>query len=166
MEFHENLQSLAAKEGLKGRKVTRALESFSWNITILKVSKNTHTQTKKTTALGADLYSMFCLPRASCSFILPSFISPLCPHFPFLPCTFPFPVSGSGWPAEVCQSWSPREHEADSRCCFDWKPHQGESWSEKSPVPNTTRSGWQTHHDCQRTVCKASKWPTNERGFH
>lgn len=44
MEFHENLQSLAAKEGLKGRKVTRALESFSWNITILKVSKNTHTQ--------------------------------------------------------------------------------------------------------------------------
>ncbi|XP_068189646.1 inactive phospholipase C-like protein 2 [Antennarius striatus] len=36
MEFHENLQSLATKEGLKGRKVTRALESFSWNITILK----------------------------------------------------------------------------------------------------------------------------------
>ena len=42
MEFHEKLQSLAAKEGLKGRKVSRALESFSWNITILKVS-NTHT---------------------------------------------------------------------------------------------------------------------------
>lgn len=37
MEFHEKLQSLAVKEGLKGRKVTRALESFSWNITILKV---------------------------------------------------------------------------------------------------------------------------------
>ncbi|XP_029022918.1 inactive phospholipase C-like protein 2 isoform X2 [Betta splendens] len=36
MEFHEKLQNLAAKEGLKGRKVTRALESFSWNITILK----------------------------------------------------------------------------------------------------------------------------------
>ncbi|KAG8005126.1 Inactive phospholipase C-like protein 2, partial [Nibea albiflora] len=36
MEFHEKLQSLAAKEGLKGRKVTRAVESFSWNITILK----------------------------------------------------------------------------------------------------------------------------------
>ncbi|XP_039977662.1 inactive phospholipase C-like protein 2 isoform X2 [Xiphias gladius] len=36
MEFHEKLQSLAAKEGLKGRKVSRALESFSWNITILK----------------------------------------------------------------------------------------------------------------------------------
>lgn len=41
MEFHEKLQSLAAKEGLKGRKVTRALESFSWNITILKV-RHTH----------------------------------------------------------------------------------------------------------------------------
>ncbi|XP_010794209.1 inactive phospholipase C-like protein 2 isoform X2 [Notothenia coriiceps] len=36
MEFHEKLQSLAEKEGLRGRKVSRALESFSWNITILK----------------------------------------------------------------------------------------------------------------------------------
>uniref|UniRef100_A0A7N6F9U1 Phosphoinositide phospholipase C n=1 Tax=Anabas testudineus TaxID=64144 RepID=A0A7N6F9U1_ANATE len=36
MEFHEKLDNLAAKEGLKGRKVSRALESFSWNITILK----------------------------------------------------------------------------------------------------------------------------------
>uniref|UniRef100_A0A8C9YZ19 Phosphoinositide phospholipase C n=1 Tax=Sander lucioperca TaxID=283035 RepID=A0A8C9YZ19_SANLU len=36
MEFHEKLQTLAAKEGLRGRKVSRALESFSWNITILK----------------------------------------------------------------------------------------------------------------------------------
>ncbi|XP_034016211.1 inactive phospholipase C-like protein 2 [Thalassophryne amazonica] len=36
MEFHENLQSLAVKEGLKGRKVSRALECFTWNITILK----------------------------------------------------------------------------------------------------------------------------------
>lgn len=44
MEFHENLQSLAVKEGLKGRKVSRALESFSWNITILKVrGSQTHT---------------------------------------------------------------------------------------------------------------------------
>lgn len=38
MEFHGKLQHLAEKEGLKGRKVSRALESFSWNITILKVS--------------------------------------------------------------------------------------------------------------------------------
>ncbi|XP_053301976.1 inactive phospholipase C-like protein 2 [Pleuronectes platessa] len=40
MEFHEKLPSLAAKEGLKGRKVSRALESFSWNITILKGQAN------------------------------------------------------------------------------------------------------------------------------
>lgn len=37
MEFHEKLQILAAKEGLKGSKVCRAVESFSWNVTILKV---------------------------------------------------------------------------------------------------------------------------------
>lgn len=55
MEFHEKLQSLAAKEGLKGRKVSRALESFSWNITILKVSDtHTHMLSKTQTASGAD----------------------------------------------------------------------------------------------------------------
>ncbi|KAM6958877.1 inactive phospholipase C-like protein 2 [Aplochiton taeniatus] len=36
MEFHEKLQSMAAKEGLKGRKISRAVENFSWNMTILK----------------------------------------------------------------------------------------------------------------------------------
>lgn len=36
MEFHEKLQSLGTKEGLKGSKVSRAVERFSWNITILK----------------------------------------------------------------------------------------------------------------------------------
>uniref|UniRef100_A0A8C5A371 Phosphoinositide phospholipase C n=1 Tax=Gadus morhua TaxID=8049 RepID=A0A8C5A371_GADMO len=36
MEFHENLQELAVKEGLKGRKLHKAVESFTWNITILK----------------------------------------------------------------------------------------------------------------------------------
>ncbi|XP_062302202.1 inactive phospholipase C-like protein 2 [Osmerus eperlanus] len=36
MEFHEKLQSIAGKEGTKGRKLSRAVESFSWNITILK----------------------------------------------------------------------------------------------------------------------------------
>lgn len=38
MEFHENLHDLAVKEGLKGRKLHKAEESFTWNITILKVS--------------------------------------------------------------------------------------------------------------------------------
>ncbi|XP_030639968.1 inactive phospholipase C-like protein 2 isoform X2 [Chanos chanos] len=36
MEFHENLHELAVKEGLKGRKLHKAVESFTWNITILK----------------------------------------------------------------------------------------------------------------------------------
>ncbi|KAJ8290662.1 hypothetical protein GJAV_G00016050 [Gymnothorax javanicus] len=36
MEFHENLHDMAVKEGLKGRKQQKAVESFTWNITILK----------------------------------------------------------------------------------------------------------------------------------
>ncbi|CDR19136.1 unnamed protein product, partial [Oncorhynchus mykiss] len=37
MEFHEELPRLGEKEGLKGRKHSKALESFTWNITVLKV---------------------------------------------------------------------------------------------------------------------------------
>lgn len=37
MEFHENLHDMAVKEGLKGRKLHKSVESFTWNITILKV---------------------------------------------------------------------------------------------------------------------------------
>ncbi|KAM4688613.1 inactive phospholipase C-like protein 2 [Discoglossus pictus] len=36
MEFHENLHSFGTKEGLKERKMLKAVESFTWNITILK----------------------------------------------------------------------------------------------------------------------------------
>uniref|UniRef100_A0A3B4DH54 Phosphoinositide phospholipase C n=1 Tax=Pygocentrus nattereri TaxID=42514 RepID=A0A3B4DH54_PYGNA len=36
MEFHENLHDMAVKEGLKGRKLHKSVESFTWNITILK----------------------------------------------------------------------------------------------------------------------------------
>uniref|UniRef100_A0A673XZC4 Phosphoinositide phospholipase C n=1 Tax=Salmo trutta TaxID=8032 RepID=A0A673XZC4_SALTR len=36
MEFHEELPRLGEKEGLKGRKQSKALESFTWNITVLK----------------------------------------------------------------------------------------------------------------------------------
>ncbi|TNN26255.1 Inactive phospholipase C-like protein 2 [Liparis tanakae] len=36
MEFHQNLHDSAVKEGLKGRKLHKAVESFTWNITILK----------------------------------------------------------------------------------------------------------------------------------
>ncbi|XP_067268333.1 inactive phospholipase C-like protein 2 isoform X2 [Chanodichthys erythropterus] len=38
MEFHENLHDMAMKEGLKGRKLHKSVESFTWNITILKGS--------------------------------------------------------------------------------------------------------------------------------
>lgn len=38
MDFHEDLSRLGEKEGLKGRKLNKAVESFTWNITVLKVS--------------------------------------------------------------------------------------------------------------------------------
>lgn len=41
MEFHEELHNLGTKEGLKGRKLSKAIESFAWNITVLKVSTET-----------------------------------------------------------------------------------------------------------------------------
>lgn len=40
MAFHENIHDSAVKEGLKGRKLHKAVESFTWNITILKVSSS------------------------------------------------------------------------------------------------------------------------------
>ncbi|KAM8855797.1 inactive phospholipase C-like protein 1 isoform 2-T2 [Spinachia spinachia] len=36
MDFHEELCRLGEKEGLKGRKLSKAVESFTWNITVLK----------------------------------------------------------------------------------------------------------------------------------
>ncbi|KAL8176024.1 UNVERIFIED_CONTAM: hypothetical protein K2H54_018520 [Gekko kuhli] len=36
MGFHKELHRLEVKEGLKGRKLQKALESFAWNITVLK----------------------------------------------------------------------------------------------------------------------------------
>lgn len=40
MDFHEDLSRLGDKEGLKGRKLNKAVESFTWNITVLKVPKH------------------------------------------------------------------------------------------------------------------------------
>lgn len=37
MDFHKELHRIEAKEGLRGRKLQKALESFAWNITVLKV---------------------------------------------------------------------------------------------------------------------------------
>uniref|UniRef100_A0A673AUB2 Phosphoinositide phospholipase C n=1 Tax=Sphaeramia orbicularis TaxID=375764 RepID=A0A673AUB2_9TELE len=39
MDFHEDLSRLGEKEGLKGRKLSKAVESFTWNITVLKVTQ-------------------------------------------------------------------------------------------------------------------------------
>ncbi|KAM4558193.1 inactive phospholipase C-like protein 1 [Odontesthes bonariensis] len=36
MDFHEDLSRLGEKDGLKGRKLNKAVESFTWNITVLK----------------------------------------------------------------------------------------------------------------------------------
>lgn len=37
MDFHKELHRIEAKEGLRGHKLQKALESFAWNITVLKV---------------------------------------------------------------------------------------------------------------------------------
>lgn len=37
MLFHEDLAKLGEKENLKERKLSKAVESFTWNITVLKV---------------------------------------------------------------------------------------------------------------------------------
>ncbi|KFO52633.1 Inactive phospholipase C-like 2, partial [Corvus brachyrhynchos] len=36
MDFHKELHRIETKEGLRGRKLQKALESFAWNITVLK----------------------------------------------------------------------------------------------------------------------------------
>ncbi|XP_033911421.3 inactive phospholipase C-like protein 2 isoform X3 [Acipenser ruthenus] len=36
MDFYEDLHRIGAKEGLKGRKMQKAMESFAWSITVLK----------------------------------------------------------------------------------------------------------------------------------
>ncbi|XP_029428603.1 inactive phospholipase C-like protein 2 isoform X2 [Rhinatrema bivittatum] len=36
LDFHEDFHRIGAKEGLKGRKLQKAAESFAWNITVLK----------------------------------------------------------------------------------------------------------------------------------
>lgn len=39
LDFHEDLHRIGAKEGLKGRKLQKAMESYAWNITVLKVRR-------------------------------------------------------------------------------------------------------------------------------
>lgn len=37
LDFHEDLHRIGVREGLKGRKLQKAMESYAWNITVLKV---------------------------------------------------------------------------------------------------------------------------------
>ncbi|MEQ2314766.1 hypothetical protein AMECASPLE_015479, partial [Ameca splendens] len=39
LDFHEDLHRIGVKEGLKGRKLQKAMESYAWNITVLKLHK-------------------------------------------------------------------------------------------------------------------------------
>lgn len=137
MEFHERLQSLAAKEGLKGRKVTRALESFSWNITILKVS--THTRNSR---LGRPSRRVSPPARTFFFFLLFSIPLLLWARFSFLPCVTSLPASlpGSGRPAEAHQSRGAGEHEAGPRRGSDREPHQGGRGREEGPLADAARS--------------------------
>ncbi|KXJ09694.1 Inactive phospholipase C-like protein 1 [Exaiptasia diaphana] len=36
LEWHEDLYNTCTKEGLKGKRLTKALESFAWNVRVLK----------------------------------------------------------------------------------------------------------------------------------
>lgn len=56
MYFHEDLSLLGEKEGLKGRKLTKALESFTWNITVLKVMENKNQNDIKTHIIFVCLF--------------------------------------------------------------------------------------------------------------
>lgn len=75
MKFHETLHSIAVKEGLNDRKVTRAVESFSWNITILKVNLHTHChaqQTKDNHRTVPVCFHISQLQQTSLSYLPPS----------------------------------------------------------------------------------------------
>ncbi|TNN52785.1 Inactive phospholipase C-like protein 1 [Liparis tanakae] len=39
LDFHEDLHRIGVKEGLKGRKLQKAMESYAWNITVLKIGR-------------------------------------------------------------------------------------------------------------------------------
>lgn len=60
MEFHEHLQSIGTKEGLKERKLQKAVESFTWNITILKVLPSRFGR-PEFAALSACCFPLLCI---------------------------------------------------------------------------------------------------------
>ena len=58
LDFHEDLHRIGAKEGLKGRKLQKAMESYAWNITVLKV-RNTEKTTVWPSATKALYYTIY-----------------------------------------------------------------------------------------------------------
>uniref|UniRef100_A0A673GVY9 Phosphoinositide phospholipase C n=1 Tax=Sinocyclocheilus rhinocerous TaxID=307959 RepID=A0A673GVY9_9TELE len=53
MVFHEDLPRLVEKENLKGRKQSKAVESFAWNITVLKTLKAMKIQVSSKSCLAS-----------------------------------------------------------------------------------------------------------------
>ena len=44
LEFHEDLLVMAQQQGLKGKKLNKAIENFAWNIRVLKGQADLTTQ--------------------------------------------------------------------------------------------------------------------------
>ncbi|XP_043916576.1 inactive phospholipase C-like protein 1 [Protopterus annectens] len=68
MEFHEELHKLGTKEGLKGRKLSKAAEGFAWNITVLKGQGDLLRNAKNEAIENLKQIQLACL---SCGFCKP-----------------------------------------------------------------------------------------------
>lgn len=62
MDFHEELSRLGEKEGLKGRKLGKSVESFTWNITVLKVSQTKMVDSRRNVG-RAPPENISCVPQ-------------------------------------------------------------------------------------------------------
>lgn len=60
MDFHEELSRLGEKEGLKGRKLGKSVESFTWNITVLKVSQTKMVDSRRNVGLAPPGEHLLC----------------------------------------------------------------------------------------------------------
>ncbi|XP_014877346.1 inactive phospholipase C-like protein 2 [Poecilia latipinna] len=79
LDFHEDLHRIGAKEGLKGRKLQKAMESYAWNITVLKGQADL-LKHAKSEALDT-LRQIHCAAQ-SCGLSKNGAASPQLPHHP------------------------------------------------------------------------------------
>uniref|UniRef100_A0AAV2KJW1 Uncharacterized protein n=1 Tax=Knipowitschia caucasica TaxID=637954 RepID=A0AAV2KJW1_KNICA len=79
LDFHEDLHRIGAKEGLKGRKLQKAMESYAWNITVLKGQADL-LKHAKSEALDT-LRQIHCAAQ-SCGLSKNGSASPQLPHHP------------------------------------------------------------------------------------